>query len=267
MALAAELLALPGGVAGAAAAEPTSPPTLRVVVSQALSAPFVIWRDGVPVEGLDLALVRALAEQLRTRVELQALPRARVEAALEHGEADLACNLQPGPRADTGLRWSAPLFELHLMLVGHVQAAPVDATSQLPAGTVVGTLQGQAYVPLDPLFSDGRLRRDDALSEERLLRKLSLNRHPYGLLSRQTLSWHADAEALAAIGGGWRSATSPTDVPCRPAPASSRDWCLRHWSSCSCAAVSSSCWQPTRSRRSPSWCPRKAACGASRASS
>jgi polar amino acid transport system substrate-binding protein len=216
-ALAAELLALPGGVAGAAVAEPTSPPALRVVVSQALSAPFVIWRDGMPVEGLDLALVHALAEQLRTRVELQALPRARVEAALEHGEADLACNLQPGPRADTGLRWSAPLFELHLMLVGHVQAAPVDATSQLPAGTVVGTLQGQAYVPLDPLFSDGRLRRDDALSEERLLRKLSLNRHPYGLLSRQTLSWHADAEALAAI-DPWRLAVGNVAYRCAVSP-------------------------------------------------
>lgn len=209
----AALLTLAAWVGSASAAEPASPPPLRVVVSQSLSAPFVIWRDGVPVEGLDLALVRALAEQLRTRVELQALPRARIEAALEHGEADLACNLQPSPRADSSLRWSAPLFELNLMLVGHVQAAPVDAAAQLPAGTVVGTLQGQTYAPLDPLFSEGHLRRDDALSEDRLLRKLSLNRHPYGLLSRQTLSWHAEAEALAAV-DPWRLAVGNIAYRC-----------------------------------------------------
>lgn len=181
-----------------AAADP-APPPLRVLVSQALSAPFVVWRDGVPADGLDLDLVRALAEQLRTRAELQVLPRARVDGALEQGEADVACNVQPGPRGEAGARWSAPLFELHVMLVGHNQAAPVDAPGQLPPGTVLGALQGQPYPVLEPLFSDGRLRRDDALSEDRLLRKLSLNRHPYGLLSRQSLSWHAGADALGAV--------------------------------------------------------------------
>lgn len=180
--------------------------TLRFAVSQGLSAPFVLWREGTPVEGLDLDLARLIAEQLHQGLELVVLPRARIERALENAEADLACNLSPGARSerpDSVLRWTPPLFELPQLLVGHVSAAPVDQARQIEPGSPVGTLAGQSYPQLDPLFGDGRLRRDDALSEERLLRKLTLNRHPYGLLSRQALSWYAEHEGLLGV-DHWR---------------------------------------------------------------
>lgn len=196
-----------------------TPPPLRVLLPQSISAPFILWRDNTPAEGLDLDLVRAVAEHLHSRAELQPMPRARVESALEQGEADLACNIVPSPRYENSLRWSAPLFDLNLMLVGHVSAAPVDALGQLASGTVLGTLQGHPYPPLEALFGDGRLKRDDALSEDRLLRKLALNRHPYGLLSRQVLSWHTGSESMSSL-DQWRLPVGSQAYRCAVSPRS-----------------------------------------------
>lgn len=192
-------------------------PALRVLIPQSASPPFVVWRDGQPVEGLDIELAQALAQLLNSRAELQVLPRARIETALEQGEADIACDITPGPRGESSLRWSPPLFELNLMLVGHISAAPVDNLGQISSAAVIGTLQGQAYPALESAFSEGRLRRDEALSEDRLLRKLNLNRHPYGLLSRQILSWHAESESVAGL-DQWRLPVQSQAYRCAIAP-------------------------------------------------
>lgn len=186
--LTSALLLCFGSIMPACGAE--EPPSLRVAVSRSISPPFVVWRDQQASAGIDVEIAQELAVALKTRVEWLALPRLRVEGALLSGEADIACNLSPlqSPRPES-LPQSPPLFELQDMLSAHPSAASVDTLEQVPPGAVIGTLQAQAYPALEALFQQGRAKRDDALDEERMLRKLAKDRHPYGVSSRQTLSW------------------------------------------------------------------------------
>jgi polar amino acid transport system substrate-binding protein len=165
-------------------------PALRVAMSRSLAPPFVIWRDNLAAGGIDAEIAQAVAEQLKTQVEFITLPRLRIESALINGEADMACNLSPLNQAKgESLTQSAALFELQEMLSGHPGAPGVDKPEQIATGSVVGTLQGQAYAALEPFFAQSRLKRDDALDEERLLLKLAKERHPYGVSNREVLAW------------------------------------------------------------------------------
>lgn len=201
------------------------PPALRVAVSRSISPPFVVWRDQHASAGIDVEIAQELAVALKTRVEWLALPRLRIESALLSGEADIACNLSPlqNSRPD-GLPQSPPLFELQDMLSAHPSAAGVDTLEQLPQGAVIGTLQAQAYPALEALFQQGRVKRDDALDEERMLRKLAKDRHPYGVSSRQTLSWFISLQAGVSTPGGeerlasWRLPLGSRPYRCTVSP-------------------------------------------------
>ncbi len=192
--------------------------TLRVAVSRSLAPPFVLWRDNLPVGGIDVDIARAVATELKTTAELLVLPRLRVEAALASGDADMACNLSPlsAPRNEA-LPLGPALFEVQEMLAGHESASTADSLEQLPAGTVVGTLQGQAYATLETLFSSGKLKRDDALDDERMLRKLVLNRHPYGISNRQSLGWFAAEDGGDKI-ASWRLPVGSRAYRCTLSP-------------------------------------------------
>jgi polar amino acid transport system substrate-binding protein len=174
---------------------------LRVAIAQSLSPPFVVWRDIQPVGGFDVELAKAIAEQLRLGVELLALPRPRVEVALAAGDVDLACNITL-VRRDAALPGPV-LFETQDLLLGQEAVPAPESVEQLPAGTPVGTVQSQAYAGLEPLFVDGRLRRDEAPSDEKLLRKLALNRHPYGVSSQPVVSWFTSQDPIEGL-APWR---------------------------------------------------------------
>lgn len=174
---------------------------LRVAIPQSLSPPFVVWRDTQPVGGFDVELAKAIADQLRLGVELIALPRPRVDVALAAGDADLACNITLA-RRDAALPGPV-LFETQDLLLGHESLTAPDGVEQLPAGTTVGTVQGQVHAALEPAFADGRLRRDEAPSDEKLLRKLALSRHPYGVSSQPTASWYTSREPIEGL-APWR---------------------------------------------------------------
>ena len=205
----------------AAAGEAGGP--LRVAVPRSLAPPFVIWRDGQPAAGIDVEIGRALAAQLQASPEFVTLPRLRIETALVEGEADVACNLSTiaGPRRDS-LLLGPPLFELQELLVAHVSAAGADSIEQLPAGATVGTLQGQFYGPLETMFASGKLKRDDAFDEERLLRKLALNRHPYGIGTRQTIAWFSAQDGSDAM-ASWRLPLGSSPYRCTVSPRSRHD--------------------------------------------
>ncbi|MDR7332178.1 transporter substrate-binding domain-containing protein [Roseateles asaccharophilus] len=189
---------------------------LRVAITQSASPPFVQWRDNQPVAGLDVELARAVAVQLRIPVELLPLPRARVEAALAGGDADLACNITP-PAGARALPASAALFETQDLLLGHESAPPVDTPDQLAPNSVIGTVQGQSSAALEGLINDGRLKRDEAQSEEKLLRKLALNRHPYGVGSQPSVSWYTSQEPIDGI-APWRAQLGARAYRCFASP-------------------------------------------------
>lgn len=194
--------------------------TLRVAVSRSLAPPFVIWRDEQAAAGIDVEIARALAGQLQASAEFVVLPRLRVEAVLAAGDADLACNLSTvaGVRRDN-LVLGPALFDLQELLIGHASAAGADSIEQLPPSTNVGTLQGQIYAALDPLFASGRLKRDDAFDEERLLRKLALNRHPYGVGTRQAIGWFSAQDGSDGL-ASWRLPLGNSPYRCAISPRS-----------------------------------------------
>lgn len=189
---------------------------LRVAITQSASPPFVQWRDNQPIAGLDVELARAIAAQLRVGLELQPLPRARIEPALAAGDADLACNITP-PAGARALPASAALFETQDLLLGHESAVPVDAPEQLAPGSVVGTVQGQPPATLEAPLGDGRLRRDEAQNDEKLLRKLALNRHPYGVGSQPSVSWYTSQEPVDGI-APWRAQLGVRPYRCFASP-------------------------------------------------
>ena len=191
---------------------------LQVAVPQSLSPPFVLWRNGLPVAGVDLDIARAIATQLKVGIEFKPLPRLRIDAALSSGEADLACNLSPlGNARSEGLLAGPVLFELQEMLAGHDGVDAVDSLEQLPAGSSVGTLQGQTYAALEPLFLAGRVKRDDALDDERMLRKLVLARHRYGVSSRQSMGWFANQDGVDKL-ASWRLPLGNRGYRCTVSP-------------------------------------------------
>lgn len=189
---------------------------LRVAITQSASPPFVQWRDTQPIAGLDVELARAIAAQLRIGLELQPLPRARIEPALAAGDADLACNITP-PAGARPLPASAVLFETQDLLVGHESIGAPDVPEQITPGSVVGTVQGQPQPVLDPWFAEGRLRRDEAQSDEKLLRKLALNRHPYGVGSQPSVSWYTSQEPIDGV-APWRAQLGARPYRCFASP-------------------------------------------------
>ncbi len=189
---------------------------LRVAITQSASPPFVQWRDNQPVAGLDVELARAVAAQLRLGVELLPLPRPRIEAALAAGDADLACNITP-PAGARALPASTVLFETQDLLVGHESIAAPDVPEQITPGSVVGTVQGQPQPLLDPWFTEGRLRRDEAQNDEKLLRKLALNRHPYAVGSQPSVSWYTSQEPIDGV-APWRLQLGARPYRCFASP-------------------------------------------------
>ncbi|MEL4179826.1 substrate-binding periplasmic protein [Roseateles sp. PN1] len=190
------------------------PARLRVAIAANAQPPFVVWADAQASRGIDLEVYRAIAEALRLKLDPQLLPRPRIDAAAAAGELDLICHTSPNQSRDVALyRWSASLLDLPDLLVGHTSASPVDQAEQLARGSVVGTLLGSPYARLDARFADGSLQRDDVISEDRLLKKIQLLRHPYGVLNQQSLSWVAENGELSGI-APWRALVGLNNYHC-----------------------------------------------------
>lgn len=161
-----------------------TPSTLRVAVLSSRAAPFVLGAQQGGVSGLDLDVAREVADELGLRAVAVALPPLRLAETAGQGGFDLVCGVDPDRLPGLGqLLWSAPLAELPEVLAGTHAARPVDTLEELAPGTVIGTLLGQTYPALAAGLADGRWRREDALGEDRLLRKLLAQRHPYAVLA------------------------------------------------------------------------------------
>ncbi|WP_028452021.1 substrate-binding periplasmic protein [Chitinilyticum aquatile] len=176
------LLILCGGRAEAA--------TLRVLVSDALPQPQLITANGVIQAGMVWEMSQQIAAQGADRIEYVLLPRKRLELELEEGHFDLACMLNPAWfKPGLHLRWSPPLIAMrNVLVIGPGQPRP-EYLSEL-YGEKLATVRGYHYPTLEQLFASGLLLREDAPTEETLLRKLSEGRGAYGVINQLSLSWY-----------------------------------------------------------------------------
>ena len=126
----------------------------------------------------------ALAKELgRTPVDVL-LPRPHQDQAAMQKVADLRCFVSPdwySAEEVSHYDWPAPFFEVEERLVGTVGGKRAETLDDL-AGMTIGTVFGYAYRALDPLFADGRIRRDNAPDEATLLRKQLAGRTDFAVM-------------------------------------------------------------------------------------
>ncbi|MFT0516972.1 substrate-binding periplasmic protein [Pseudomonas faucium] len=166
------------------------PTVLRFSVAESWSMPLVRLENGQPVEGLMFDLIQALAREAGALPEYHVLARLRLQQAMEDGDIDVRCyvstqwfNDRPG-----NFVWSVPLFEQRDVLVGRAGDSGPTRPEQLPE-QAIGTVLGYAYATLEPLFAQGRLRREDSRSQELALQKLQIGRYRHAVSNELSLQW------------------------------------------------------------------------------
>lgn len=176
------------------------PERLRFALGETWGPPFVL-RDGNRVDGgLLPLLMRAIAAELGQEAELVLLPSLRVDQALERGEVDLQCVLSPSwaPAVRDPGRWSPPLLRLRDLLVAG-PGGPADEAELSSQAWVVGTVRGYHYPTLAPRFAEGRLRREDALTQTASLGKLVRGHTPLAVINEFVLRDWQRAHAQAGL--------------------------------------------------------------------
>ncbi len=172
----------------AGAAQAADP--LRFGVGQAWAPPFAEYQQGQLKRGLLLDLMRQIAANAGLQAQAVVLPPKRVDAALAEGQVDLHCPLSPHwfPEPPPAERWTLPLFSLDDVLVGPPGASGTEPDLATLAASV-GVVFSYSYPALDAGFASGRLRRDDAPSQQLVLQKLALGRSDYAVVNRLTAQW------------------------------------------------------------------------------
>lgn len=166
------------------------PPVLRFSVAESWSMPLMRVEGEQPVEGLLFDLMQAIAREVGARPEYHVLARLRLQQAMDDGDIDVRCyvstqwfNDRPG-----NFVWSIPLFHQRDVLVGQPGDNAPIRPEQL-AQQAIGTVLGYTYTTLEPLFEQGRLRREDSRSQDLALQKLQIGRYRHAVSNELSLQW------------------------------------------------------------------------------
>lgn len=189
-------------------------PELRVVVTSAWIMPFGEIVNGKPGRGIVLDLYQELGNELGRSVRPIVLPRKRIDEGARTGSYDLVCYINPQwTETPSHYRWSKPIFAVSNVLIGRSGTpAPRDLMS-LPKAATVSTVLGYFYPPIQPLFANGHLQRDDAIDEQKLFLKMQLGRTPYGIISGPALDWYLRESPEHKL-APWRLPLISFDVHC-----------------------------------------------------
>lgn len=165
-----------------------APAPLRFSVSDSWAMPMMHLQDGRPTQGILYDLILSLATQVGLPAEFHVLARARISAAMEHGDIDVRCYVAQAwvDNLSGDYTWSVPLLvQRNLLVSTHVPVQAIQVTTLAPQS--IGTVLNYRYATLDPLFASGQLTRDDARSEEQVLQKLVAGRFKYAVTNEWTL--------------------------------------------------------------------------------
>lgn len=164
--------------------------TLRFLVGTNWAAPYGEFKGERLVGGILFDLALALSQATGRVIEQVPLPRRRQEDQSIKGAVDIRCYFAPSwSKNPNAYVWSPPLFDISDVLVRHVSAPPVKSLSEVPEQAVIGTVLGYSYSKVDPYFKSGRLQREDALDQSKLLMKVSTGRNSYGVSNQLAMHW------------------------------------------------------------------------------
>ncbi len=164
---------------------------LRFGVTLSATMPDAQFQDEKLVGGIMYDLGQALSKQLAMPVYYVALPRKRIGVEVRAGKADILCENNPKwSEAPEQYVWSEPLFEWSIVIFGHNSTPKLNNVANIPAGSTISTVLGYHYPALDPFFNNGKLTREDAITEQNVILKLNAGRTDYGVSESLVLSWY-----------------------------------------------------------------------------
>ncbi len=124
-----------------------APAPLRFSVSDSWAMPMVQVEDGQPTQGILYDLMSSLATQVGRPAEFHVLARARIAAAMAHGDIDVRCYVAQAwlDNLSGDYLWSLPLLvQRNLLVSAHVPAQTVQLAR---AGAAVDRNGAQLPLP------------------------------------------------------------------------------------------------------------------------
>ncbi|MGM9482880.1 substrate-binding periplasmic protein [Roseateles sp. NT4] len=160
---------------------------LHVLIDGSLEMPQALFKDGRPVDGLQVLITQEIGQRLGRPVRFRLVPRRRLAQLLDQGqEADLACNYIPGWLPGP-LQWSRPYLDDADLLITAARR-PAPAQLQDVTGQRIGTVAGFLYPEAETALGSGFVR-DDAPNVITNLRKLASGRMDHALVGRVTFDY------------------------------------------------------------------------------
>ena len=188
--------------------------TLRYSAVSSWNMPYARFDGEQVVEGIMYDLAMAVEAQLQIPVTFVVFSRKRVDAAATNGDVDLRCYITPQwTELPEQYVWSGKLFEVSDVIFGTDATAAPASIDEIPFGSVISTVLGYGYPTLDTSFASGRLKREDAVDQEKVNLKLTAARTPYGVSEVVALNWY---ERLTPNHrhAPWRLVVSKQDFQC-----------------------------------------------------
>jgi polar amino acid transport system substrate-binding protein len=163
---------------------------LRFVLADSWSMPLVLIENDKPHGGFLFDIMESLAHHMGRSTEYKVFARMRVQTALERGEVDIRCYAAQSwvPNMSGDYIWSLPLVTQRDLLISTADNDTPIRPDQLNKETV-GTVLGYVYPTIQALFDSHQLRRDDARSQDQVLRKLVAGRYRYAVTNQWSMDW------------------------------------------------------------------------------
>jgi len=163
---------------------------LRFSISDSWSMPMANITGNTATEGIMVDLTEHLASHLGRSAEYDVLPPMRVQGALQRGDIDVRCYVSPDwtPEILGDYTWSVPLMTQRDIMVGG-PGNPTQVQPEQLQNESIGTVLGYIYPTLQPLFDSHQLLRDDARSQDQVLKKLAASRYKYAITNQISLDW------------------------------------------------------------------------------
>lgn len=201
----AALVTLPS----AHAAEP-----LRVAASSAWTMPYAQVEHDRLTNGIVAEIYAAIAVQAGFTLQYVVLPRKRLELEGSTGAFDLHCYTNPKWRnTPDDYIWSKPLFVVEDIIVGSAGTPDPKTIEGLINGARISTVLGYNYPGLEAAFGERKIMREDSTEEQKVLRKLTAGRTPYGVATSLGVDWYRAAAPQHNL-APWRLTLEQFDVHC-----------------------------------------------------
>ena len=159
---------------------------LIVLVDTGTDMPMARFERYRLVDGMHKDIGQALASHLSRTPKFLALPRKRIVAALERGEADILCSYVP-EWINGHFGWSTPFIPIVEVLIT-VASAPRPASLAELAGQPIGTVLGYSHPELEEVLGSDFVREDGPTTDANL-RKLAAGRVQHAVTGKSFLEY------------------------------------------------------------------------------